>query len=284
MANTPESASKNNSDSDEEDEDYVPGVDDGDAASDDDENDAHLDGDNVCASALSITKQKAVDDAFFELFGYNYTLHPSGKSIEKIPIKASARSSKQRRILSFIFGRNSCRKLISLAKANAAMAKPKPSSGGMIRLEKRVVKEVKRFAGQEIFVEKVVMVPVMMGDKNNDMDGVIQQSSMPNTDPTAASHSPKSQSSKSGPAKGLDSLLTTLSRPEKLSTISKTSADWDLFKSQSANSQLKEELESKAKGKEAYLVKEDFLNRVDKRRFEIEKGERERERAKRGRH
>ena len=95
---------------------------------------------------------------------------------------------------------------------------------------------------------------------------------------------PKSQSSKSGPAKGLDSLLTTLSRPEKLSTISKTSADWDLFKSQSANSQLKEELESKAKGKEAYLVKEDFLNRVDKRRFEIEKGERERERAKRGRH
>jgi len=282
MAKTSENASKNNSDSDEEDEDYVPGVDDGDAASDDAENDAPLDGDNVHASALSITKQKAVDDAFFELFGYNHTLHSSGKSIEKIPIKASTRSSKHQRILSFIFGRNSCRKLMSLAKTNAAMAKPKPSSGGMIRLEKRIVKEVKRFAGQEIFVEKVVMVPVMMGNENNEMDGVIQQSSLPNTDPTAASHSPRTQAAISGPAKGLDSLLTTLSRPEKLSTISKTSADWDLFKSQGANSQLKEELESKSKGKEAYLVKKDFLNRVDKRRFEIEKGEREKERAKRG--
>ncbi|KAL3794415.1 hypothetical protein HJC23_012952 [Cyclotella cryptica] len=282
MPKTSESASKNNSDSDEEDEDYVPGVDDGEAASDDDENDATYDGDNIHATALSITKQKAVDDAFLELFGYDYVLHPSEKSIDKIPIKACARSLKQRRILSFIFGRNSCRKLMSLAQANAAMAKPKPSSGGMIRLEKRVVKEVKRFAGQEIFVEKVVMVPVMMGDENDETDGVIQQSSVPTTDTSAASQSPRTRASKSGPAKGLDSLLTTLSRPEKLSTISKTSADWDLFKSQSANSQLKEELETKAKGKEAYLVKKDFLSRVDERRFEIEKGERERERGRRG--
>ena len=83
-------------------------------------------------------------------------------------------------------------------------------------------------------------------------------------------------------AKGVDNLLTELSKPEKLSTISKTSADWDLFKAKNADSELKEQLESKAKGKEAYLVKKDFLARVDNRRFELEKAQRDRERARRG--
>lgn len=80
----------------------------------------------------------------------------------------------------------------------------------------------------------------------------------------------------------MDNLLTELSKPEKLSTVAKTSADWDLFKSKNADATLKEQLESQALGNDAYLVKKDFLNRVDTRRFEKEKAERERERAKRG--
>lgn len=270
-------ASENNPDiqeSDEEDEDYVPGMD-GEAASDDDENDVPMETEDI--GALSITKLKAVDDAFFELFGYNY-IPMCGKSAHKLPVKANTRSSKQRRILSHIFGKNSCIKLMSLAKSNAAQAKPKPSSGGMIRLEKRVIKEVKRFAGQEISVEKVVMVPVMMDDGTKTKADIPQKS----TGMSTTKSSENKTNLKTGPAaKGLDSLLTTLSRPEKLSTISKTSADWDLFKTKNAP-ELKEELENKAQGKEAYLVKKDFLNRVDERRFEIEKGERDKERAKRG--
>ena len=260
--------------SDEEDEDYVPGMD-GEEASDDDENDVPMETEDT--GTLSITKLKAVDDAFFELFGYNYT--PVGKKYDdKVPNKANTRSAKQRRILSHIFGKRSCIKLISLAKSNAAQAKPKPSSGGMIRLEKRVIKEVKRFAGQEISVEKVVMVPVMMGDETKTETGAPQKSFGIEADNSTENRT----NPKSGPAaKGLDTLLTTLSRPEKLSTISKTSADWDLFKTKNAP-ELKEELENKAQGKEAYLVKKDFLNRVDERRFEIEKGERDKERAKRG--
>lgn len=275
MAKASEKAPTNETESDEEDEDYVPGVEDGEAASDDDENDVPMEAeDNL---GLSITKLKAVDDAFFELFGYHYT-PVAAKSIDQIPVKADNRSSKQRRILSFIFGKISSIKLMSRAKSNAALAKPKPASGGMIRLEKRVIKEVKRFAGQEISVEKVVMVPVMMGKNNNHTSDGNQQSS----DFASGTSVQANTKSKSGPAaKGLDSLLTTLSRPEKLSTISKTSADWDLFKTKNAP-ELKEELENKAQGKEAYLVKKDFLNRVDERRFEIEKGERDRERAKRG--
>jgi hypothetical protein len=269
MANASEKDPLNEG-SDEEDEDYVPGMD-GDAASDDDENDLPMEPEDI--GTLSITKLKAVDDAFYELFGYPYTPGVI-KSSDKVPTKANARSSKERRILAYIFGKKSCIKIINQAKSNAAMAKPKPSSGGMIRLEKRVIKEVKRFAGQEISVEKVVMVPVMMGE---DTKAIATQSIC-----SVAAASQTTAKPKTGPAaKGIDSLLTTLSRPEKLSTISKTSADWDLFKSKNAP-ELKEELENKAQGKEAYLVKKDFLNRVDERRFEIEKGERDRERSKRG--
>jgi hypothetical protein len=40
-------------------------------------------------------------------------------------------------------------------------------------------------------------------------------------------------------------------------------------------------LEKKAQGKDAFLVKQDFLKRVDQRKFELERDERERERVKR---
>ena len=272
MARAQEKATKNDPDSDEEDEDYVPGIEE---ASDDDENDVSMEAEDIEQHVLSITKQKAVDDAFLELFGYTY-VPTTIKSNGKISVKASSRSAKQRRILSRMFGKRSCVQLMSRAKSNAALVKPKPSSGGMIRLEKRVIKEVKRFAGQEISVEKVVMVPVMMAaSTQGGSPGVTLQSNSKSiaSKPTAKPNPV--------PAKGLDSLLTTLSRPEKLSTISKTSADWDLFKTKNAP-EIKEDLENQARGKEAYLVKKDFLNRVDERRFEIEKGERDRERAKRG--
>jgi hypothetical protein len=81
---------------------------------------------------------------------------------------------------------------------------------------------------------------------------------------------------------GVDDLLAEISKPEKLSAISKTSADWDLFKAKNADATLGEQLENKARGNEAYLVKRDFLTRVDGRRFELEKAERDRERTKRG--
>lgn len=151
-----------------------------------------------------------------------------------------------------------------------------------MRLEKRVIKEVKRFAGQEISVEKVVMVPIFIGpgDGGSNSSQVAQNGESTNKESiessnTAAALAPKAK-------KGLDNLLSEMSRPEKLSTISKTSTDWDLFKSKNADEALKEQLESRAEGNDAFLVKKDFLDRVDHRRFELEKQERDRERASRG--
>ena len=74
------------------------------------------------------------------------------------------------------------------------------------------------------------------------------------------------------PQQGIDHMLQQIAGPSKITTVAKTSADWDSFKTETG---LEAELEAKAQGKDAYLVKQDFLTRVDNRKFEIEKNERD---------
>ena len=58
--------------------------------------------------------------------------------------------------------------------------------------------------------------------------------------------------------------------------MDKTNFDWEQFKDSTG---LEDELKRKAQSNDAYLVKKDFLNRVDVRRFEQEKEERNKQRA-----
>jgi hypothetical protein len=81
------------------------------------------------------------------------------------------------------------------------------------------------------------------------------------------------------PASQLDSVLQQIAGQKKQNTVEKTSDDWETFKEK--DKQLQDELELQAQSKNAYLVKQDFLNRVDQRRFEIEKEERDQERSRR---
>lgn len=80
-------------------------------------------------------------------------------------------------------------------------------------------------------------------------------------------------------ASGVDHVLQSLSEPSKETTVAKTSKDWDQFKEQTG---IGSKLEEKADSKDAYLKRQDFLTRVDQRKFELEKNDRNRERAKRG--
>jgi Bucentaur or craniofacial development len=80
------------------------------------------------------------------------------------------------------------------------------------------------------------------------------------------------------PAVGMDQLLQQLQDTGKVSTIAKTSSDWDQFKEQSG---LGERLKEQAESNTSYLQKQDFLTRVDHRTFEVERKEREQNRAKR---
>eukprot|EP00531_Pseudo-nitzschia_arenysensis_P004693 CAMPEP_0116120626 /NCGR_PEP_ID=MMETSP0329-20121206/3274_1 /TAXON_ID=697910 /ORGANISM="Pseudo-nitzschia arenysensis, Strain B593" /LENGTH=281 /DNA_ID=CAMNT_0003614405 /DNA_START=110 /DNA_END=952 /DNA_ORIENTATION=- len=77
----------------------------------------------------------------------------------------------------------------------------------------------------------------------------------------------------------LDSVLSQISGKKQLNTVEKTSNDWEGFKE--TDKTLQDELERNAQSKNAYLVKQDFLNRVDHRKFELEKEERDRERSRR---
>ncbi|GLD96408.1 hypothetical protein PINS_up005091 [Pythium insidiosum] len=80
---------------------------------------------------------------------------------------------------------------------------------------------------------------------------------------------------KSGSQK-LDQVLASLDAPKKVSTMEKSSIDWDKFKEQEG---IEDELTQYTK--DGYIEKQEFLQRLDLKRFEIEKAQRDRERQQR---
>lgn len=253
-------------DSDEEDEDYVPPTE---GESDDEGADGgtsggKVDDDDSGRPRLPAHKQRAVDEAFETLFGKPPpaagNAASSGKKGKKKGAKSKKAMKKKKNLLASMFGSSAAGKLLS---TSAAVTKADTDSRKRDRplqgLEKKVVTETKVFAGKEIEVTRTVVGPTGA--------------------PTAAATGSAAPAAASAPG-GIDAVLANLGGPQKLSTVAKTSSDWDTFKDKTG---LDEELEEKAKGKDAYLVKKDFLDRVDQRTFEVEKAERDRERAARGR-
>ena len=87
----------------------------------------------------------------------------------------------------------------------------------------------------------------------------------------ASSSSSSSVSSSSSAApNALETLVAGLDGPKSVSTMQKTSLEWDTFKSKQG---IGDELERYTKN--GYLAKQDFLGRVDLRQFEQEKSQRE---------
>ena len=254
-------------DSDEEDEDYVPPAE---GESDDEGAEGGTSGgkvvdDDAGRPRLAAHKQRAVDEAFESLFGKPPpaagNAASSGKKGKKKGAKSKKAMKKKKNLLASMFGSSAAGKLLS---TSAAVTKADTDSRKRDRplqgLEKKVVTETKVFAGKEIEVTRTVVGPTGAAA-------------------TAAAPGPAAPAAASAPG-GIDAVLANLGGPQKLSTVAKTSSDWDTFKDKTG---LDEELEEKAKGKDAYLVKKDFLDRVDQRTFEVEKAERDRERAARGR-
>ncbi|KAF4316371.1 hypothetical protein BBO99_00008611 [Phytophthora kernoviae] len=76
-----------------------------------------------------------------------------------------------------------------------------------------------------------------------------------------------------GGAKALDKVLASLDEPKKVSTMEKSSLDWDKFKeAEGIDDELKQYT------KDGYIEKQEFLQRLDLKRFEIEKAERDKQR------
>lgn len=232
-------------DDEEADEDYVP-MEEGDDEAGNVLGESIEEQAGLPSCTLSLAKRKAVDDAFQALFGYPFGTRFKPKRQKVL----SDDHNRQHRLLVQVFGSNTAAQL--LATSNSVRAHTIPRAPPPDLSAPTMVQEVKRFAGKNIVVQRKVA-------------------------PSKAAA--KSGTRKKDPPKGLDSLLKEISGPSKLSTVAKTSADWDSFK---VDTGIDDQLEQQAQSKDAFLVKKDFLNRVDHRQFEHERSKRDTERSKRG--
>ncbi|XP_060802576.1 uncharacterized protein LOC106135185 [Amyelois transitella] len=71
-----------------------------------------------------------------------------------------------------------------------------------------------------------------------------------------------------GTGRGLSSVLESINKKNKLSTLEKSKLDWMTYKKEEG---IEEEIESHNKGKSGYLDRRDFLERADYRQYEIER-------------
>ena len=252
----------NESDAEEgDDEDYKP-EEDSNAEADDDDMQVADDGLGWKSTPLPPSKRKAVDMAFEQLFGYEWGTE---FALDENTMKSDA----SRQLVS-MFGPTVAARIIGqpigkrrkmnhateiVNRTTTQQRSPSDRPNEVVLLSKpQMTTETKMFAGQVVTVQRQPQdSSTQKGLKNS----------------TAANNTSK-----------LDNVLAQLAGPSKISTVQKTSNDWEQFKQ--TDQQLQEDLERKAQSKDAFLVKQDFLNRVDQRRFEIEKEERDRDRAKRG--
>jgi hypothetical protein len=311
-----------NEDEDEDDEDYIPPPPDNDedhlldTANQQQQHAQHL------GNALSFTKQRAVDDAFADLFGASTTSPPppptrtttstlsSSNLLSQKKIKKSFNSKKKKtRILSDIFGSSVATQLISKTRTTTSSSLDYSSrvskdrllhangkrklgeyisndnisttstqnNGGTDKgskkypsMKKRIVSEKKVFAGQTIEIQRTVIDDRSSKEKEEEADTSKDITGSTNTT------IPPPSSNKKKNLGGIDSVLDKMSGVKRISTMDKTNIDWESFKDKTG---LEDELKKKAESNDAYLVKKDFLQRVDLRRFEQEKDVRDKQRA-----
>lgn len=192
---------------------------------------------------MASSKRKAVDEAFERMFGYRWgtTFHLNESEMDSTKLE-----------LVRIFGVTTTARILNNKGSN--------------KRQKRSIERILNYKDIELPKTK---------------EGTVMETSV-FAGQTVQTAKKQSSAAAKAPAKGkskLDNVLAQLAGPTKISTVRKTNDDWEQFKE--SDKQLQDELEKKAQGKDAFLVKQDFLNRVDHRKFELEKEERDRERAKR---
>jgi len=286
----------------EEDEDYDPTADPENNDNNDDEDDMNIentnDDNNANNFTLSVYQNKAVEDAFTSLFQHSNNLDCTevGDEVKhSIPPAANKKSSsltkkqkkkekrklkiafkKKKRILSDLFGAKVATKMLlrnheyNLRNKHNNDAATLLSTNTIARLERKVITETKSFAGQEISIQKVVMEPVVnstTADNNS-----ASAASATNTKPIEIQKATNNSNH-------LDCIISNMENDKnKISTIEKSNVDWETYKEKTNLNN--EEFEKKAaQGDGSYLNKKEFLQRVDVRRFEHEKDERDRKRV-----
>ncbi|XP_044126255.1 craniofacial development protein 1 isoform X2 [Bufo gargarizans] len=130
--------------------------------------------------------------------------------------------------------------------------------------KKLTITKVFDFAGEEVRVTKEVDCSSREAKEfiKQQEKGQLGQSPPPSRTVTAASSGVKR------PA-GIGSILGTLgSKKQKMSTLEKSKLDWESFKDQEG---IVDELARHNRGKDGYIDRKAFLERVDYRQFELER-------------
>ena len=218
--------------SEEEDEDYNPDAENGDDGEYDDE--MVTEETQSDHQFLTSMQLKAVDQVFEALFGYSW-----GTTFT-LPENLTPSEKLLRRMLG--------------PSAAACVLQTKPQKGAIVHRKRQVYKH-------KTVLDNIQPVAKSAAEKTR----VSPQQSAPAAACESTGTAPK--------AGGVQNLLQQLAAGNgKVSTVAKTSADWDQFKEKTG---LGDKLEEQAESKQAYLKKQDFLNRVDHRKFAIEKKERD---------
>lgn len=148
---------------------------------------------------------------------------------------------------------------VSKSGKESPHAEPKSKEPSRITITK-----VYDFAGEEVRVTKEV-----------DADSQEAKSFFKKEDEqqTPMSKAPAAPSLTAGPSvkrpAGMGSVLNRIgAKKPKMSTLEKSKLDWDTFKNEEG---ITEELAIHNRGKEGYVERKNFLERVDQRQFELEK-------------
>ncbi|KAJ8611259.1 hypothetical protein CTAYLR_004162 [Chrysophaeum taylorii] len=147
-------------------------------------------------------------------------------------------------VLSQIFGDEAAAKILARARANIARrakeAAERPAQPLRV-LKTHTVTETKTFAGEKVEIQRTVMAE---------------------------------DAGKKAATTGIDAVLAEIKGPQAVSTVAKSSSDWDAFKTQEG---IEDSLRDASK--KGYLANQDFLERCDLRAFDRERDDREKQRA-----
>ncbi|XP_026783606.3 craniofacial development protein 1 isoform X1 [Pangasianodon hypophthalmus] len=154
-----------------------------------------------------------------------------------------------------------------VSKPSTESPHKEPKATGASRI---TITKVYDFAGEEVRVTKEVdadsrEAKSFLKKEENEEKEEEQQTSMSKA---SASSSLTAGPSVKRPA-GMGSVLSRIgAKKPKMSTLEKSKLDWDSFKAEEG---ITEELAIHNRGKEGYVERKNFLERVDQRQFELEK-------------
>ncbi|KAM9808088.1 craniofacial development protein 1 [Neosynchiropus ocellatus] len=142
--------------------------------------------------------------------------------------------------------------------ASPSPSTPLSSAKTQAEAEKVVITKVFDFAGEQVKVEKEVAADSREAKSFLKSQSTSQEEKQP---------APSGPSAKR--PTGMSSILGQIGgKKPKMSTLEKSKMDWDAFKSEEG---IGEELAIHNRGREGYVERKNFLERVDHRQFELEK-------------